>query len=81
MRIRWKGCNCGMPKWIDSWMDGGILQHSAFQLGGQKYFWDVIEGDIGDNFIIGIDFLKSVKCKIDLEGNVLKLGNGAMFRQ
>ena len=60
----------------DSWMDGGIVQHLGFQLGGQKYFWDVVEAVISDDFIIGIDFLKSVKCKIDLESNVLELGNG-----
>ena len=61
---------------IDSWMDGGIVQHLGFQLGGQKYFWDVVKADIGDYFIIGIDFLKLVKCKIDLEGIILELGNG-----
>ena len=61
---------------MDSWMDGGIVQHFGFQLGGQEYFWDVVEADIGDDFIIGIDFLKSVKCKIDLENNILELGNG-----
>ena len=61
---------------MDSWMDRGIVQHFGFQLGGQKYFRDVVEADIGDDFIIGINFLKSVKCKIDLESNVLELGNG-----
>ena len=61
---------------MDSWMDGGIVQHFGFRLGGRKYFWDVVEADIGDDFIIGIDFLESVKCKIDLESNVLELGNG-----
>ena len=53
----------------DSWMDGGIHEHFGFQLGGKKYYWDVVEADIGDSFIIGIDFLKSVKCKIDPDGN------------
>ena len=47
---------------MDSWMDGGIVQHFSFQLGGRKYFWDVVEADMGDDFIIGIDFLKSVQC-------------------
>ena len=61
---------------MDSWMDGGIVQHFGFRLGGRKYFWDVVEADIGNDFIIGIDFLKSVQCKIDLEGNILELGNG-----
>ena len=50
----------------DSWMDGGIHEHFGFQLGVRKYYWDVVEADIGDSFIIGIDFLMSVKCKIDL---------------
>ena len=57
-------------------MDGGIHEHFGFQLGGKKYYWDVVEADIGDSFIIGIDFLKSVKCKIDLDGNNLELANG-----
>ena len=60
----------------DSWMDGGIHEHFGFQLSGKKYYWDVVEADIGDSFIIGIDFLKSVKCKIDLDGNNLELANG-----
>ena len=60
----------------DSWMDGGIHERFGFQLGSRKYYWDVIEADIGDSFIIGIDFLKSVKCKIDLDGNNLELANG-----
>ena len=60
----------------DSWMDGGIHERFGFQLGSRKYYWDVIEADIGDSFIIGIDFLKSVKCKIDLDGNNLEVANG-----
>ena len=60
----------------DSWMDGGIHEHFGFQLGGKKYYWDVVEADIGGSFIIGIDFLKSVKCKIDLDSNNLELANG-----
>ena len=60
----------------DSWMDGGIHEHFDFQLGGRKYYWDVVEADIGDSFNIGIDFLKSVKCMIDLDGNNLELANG-----
>ena len=64
----------------DSWMDGGIHERFGFQLGSRKYYWDVIEADIGDAFIIGIDFLKSVKCKIDLDGNNLDLANGDRIR-
>ena len=64
----------------DSWMDGGIHERFGFQLGSRKYYWDVIEADIGDSFIIGIDFLKSVKCKIDLDGNNLELVNGDRIR-
>ena len=57
-------------------MDGGIHEHFGFQMGGKEYYWDVVEADIRDSFIIGIDFLKSVKCKIDLDGNNLELANG-----
>ena len=60
----------------DSWMDGGIHKHFGFQLGGRKYYWDVVEADIRDSFVIGIDFLKSVKCKVDLDSNNLAHGIG-----
>ena len=60
----------------DSWMDGGIVEEFGFRLGSKKSRWDVVEADIGDALIIGIDFLKHMKCKIDLGSNILELGNG-----
>ena len=60
----------------DSWMDGGIVEEFGFRLGSKKSRWDVVEADIGDALIIGIDFLKHMKFKIDLGSNILELGNG-----
>ena len=60
----------------DSWMGGGMVEGFGFRLGSEKYSCDVVEADIEDAFIIGINFLKATKCKIDLANNVLELGNG-----
>ena len=60
----------------DSWMDEGMVEGFGFRLRSEKYSCDVVEADMEDAFIIGIDFLKATKCKIDLANNVLELGNG-----
>ena len=57
-------------------MDGGILKGFSFCLGSKKYSCDVVEADVEDPFITGIDFLKSAKCKIDIGNNVLEMVNG-----
>ena len=60
----------------DTWMDGGIVEGFGFWLGSRQYSWDVIEADIEDAFILGMDFLKSTRCKIDLGNDILELGSG-----
>ena len=60
----------------DTWMDGGIVEGFGFWLGSRKYSWNVIEADIEDAFILGMDFLKSTRCKIDLGNDILELGSG-----
>ena len=60
----------------DSKMPGKLWKHVGFQLGGRKYFMDFVEANIGDNFILGLDFLKGHKCKIDLEEDILEMGTG-----
>ena len=42
----------------DAVMMGGTLwPHIGFNLGGRNYYCDVIEADIHDSLILGIDFL------------------------
>ena len=60
----------------DSTMPGKLWKHVGFQLGGRKYFMDIVEANIGDNFILGLDFLKGHKCKIDLEEDILEMETG-----
>ena len=60
----------------DSTMPGKLWKHVGFQLGGRKYFMDIVEANIGDNYILGLDFLRGHKCKIDLEEDILEMGTG-----
>ena len=60
----------------DSTMQGVVWKHVGFQLGGKKYFWDIVEADISDAVILGIDFLRRYQCKIDLGSSVLEMGDG-----
>ena len=58
----------------DSVMDGHLYTHVGFLLGGRKYYSDFVVADISDGMIIGMDFLKKYKCKIDLEDDSLEIG-------
>ena len=60
----------------DSAMQGYVWKHVGFQLGGRKYFCDIVEADISDVLILGIDFLREQKCKIDLGNDVLEMQDG-----
>ena len=60
----------------DSTMQGVVWKHVGFQLGERKYFWDIMEADISDALILGIDFLRRYQCKIDLGSSVLEMGDG-----
>ena len=58
----------------DSVMDGHLYTHVGFLLGGRKFYSDFVVADISDEMIIGMDFLKKHKCKIDLEDDSLEIG-------
>ena len=60
----------------DSAMQGYVWKHVGFQLGGRKYFCDIVEADISDALILGIDFLWEQKCKINLDNDVLGMQDG-----
>ena len=60
----------------DSCMEGQLYTHVGFALGGRKYFSDVVAANIADDMILGLDFLKSNKWKIDLEDDSLEMANG-----
>ena len=59
-----------------SMMEGVVWKHVGFQLGGRKYYWDIVEADISDALILGIDFLQQHGCKIDLGRNLLEMSDG-----
>ena len=52
---------------VGSIMIGSVLKPTGVQIGGCSYFWELIEADINDSFILGLDFLTAHKCKVDLE--------------
>ena len=57
----------------DSSMEGKLFSHVGFILGGRKYYIDIVVADISDPMILGLDFLKMNKCKINLEDDSLEL--------
>ena len=57
-------------------MSGRLWKHVGLRLGGKKYYLDIVEADIGDPYILGMDFLQQHHCKIDLGQNVLEMGAG-----
>ena len=59
-----------------SMMEGVVWKNVGFQLGGRKYYWDIVEADISDALILGIDFLQQHGCKIDLGRNLLEMSDG-----
>ena len=64
----------------DSWMEGRVLQPVGIQLGGRHYQWQLVEADISDPFILGLDFLEANGGKIDLGLHTLELnGGGKIF--
>ena len=64
----------------DSWMEGRVLQTVGIQLGGRHYQWQLVEADISDPFILGLDFLEASGGKIDLGLHTLELnGGGKIF--
>ena len=56
-------------------MEGYLYMNVGFVLGGQKYFLAIVVANISDDMILGLDFLKQHKCRIDLEDS-LEMQNG-----
>ena len=42
---------------VGSMMMGSVLKPTGVQIGGRSYFWELVEADINDSFILGLDFL------------------------
>ena len=57
-------------------MTGNVLRPVGLQIGGHQYAWELIEADINDQFILGLDFLTAHKCKINLEDNSFEFPGG-----
>ena len=54
-------------------MQGVVWKHVGFRLGERKYFWVIVEADISDALILGIDFLRRYQCKIYLGSSALEM--------
>ena len=54
----------------DSTMWGVVWKHVGLQSGERKYFWDIVEANISDASILGIDFFRWYRHKIDLGSSV-----------
>ena len=52
-------------------MIGRVLKNVKLHIGKKTYEWDLIVASILEDLILGIDFLKSVDCIVDLRKNVL----------
>ena len=57
-------------------MEGYLHVNVGFVLGGHKYFSDIVVANISDDMILGLNFLKQHKCRIDLEEDSLEMQNG-----
>ena len=57
-------------------MVGSELEKVPLQLGARSYPWDLIEADIGDEFILGFDFLQHYGCKVDAGRCVVEMRDG-----
>ena len=57
-------------------MQGVVWKYVGFQLSERKYFWLIVEADISDALILGIDFLRRYQCNIYLRISVLEMGDG-----
>ena len=60
----------------DAVMMGTLWPHIGFNLGGRKYYCDVIEADIPESLILGIDFLRGNRRKVDLGNDTYEFANG-----
>ena len=59
----------------NSSMIGRILSNVSLTVGSNTYKWNIIVAPIEDHCILGLDFLKVMKCNLDLDHNTLGIGN------
>lgn len=57
-------------------MEGLLYSHVGFQLGGQKYFSEVVVAKIADDMILGLGFLKAETRSINFHDDSLDMNNG-----
>lgn len=62
----------------DSTMMGRILKNISLIMGRQTYTWNLLVAPISEDLILGVDFLKTHKCVVDLHRNVLTI-NGEII--
>ena len=57
----------------NSVMLGWETNETLLTIGSKNYHWTIVVAPIEDECIIGLDFLKAMKCNIDLDKNVLNI--------
>ena len=55
---------------------GRLIPAVPLQLGSRSYSWGIYSGPITDQLILGLDFLSTYRCIIDLDSNFLVVGGG-----
>ena len=55
---------------------GRLIAAVPLQLGSRSYSWGIYAGPITDQLILGLDFLSTYRCIIDLDSNFLVVGGG-----
>ena len=53
---------------------GRLIPAVPLQLGSRSYSWGIYAGPITDQLILGLDFLSTYRCIIDLDSNFLVVG-------
>ena len=53
---------------------GRLIPAVLLQLGSRSYSWGIYSGPITDQLILGLDFLSTYRCIIDLDSNFLVVG-------
>ncbi len=58
-----------------SFMNGNIVRKTRLKIGSQVFMWDVVVADIADDLLLGLDFLRAHKAKLDFERDIITLGD------
>ena len=60
---------------------GRLIPAVPLQLGSRSYSWGIYAGPMTDQLILGLDFLSTYRCIIDLDSNFLVVGGGRSLWQ